>query len=121
MQEWEYDELQEAVEYRYKKTIEEGRNCLVAAARCYYELEPIIDEGPAESLIYHTTLGKLCLEHGRIPVSHYESIMKDLETFDPDQLQGELTAEEIIRLSKDIDLVKKELATIEIVHDNKLE
>ncbi|MCX7569181.1 Imm3 family immunity protein [Tumebacillus sp. DT12] len=119
--EWEFDELHEAVKYRFLNTINSGRNGLVAAAVCFYEFDNVIEEGKAESLIFHTTLGKLCLDYGKIPDTYLEEILKVIDTFEPNELQGELTNEEITRLGNDVTLLKKELVTIEVIHDNDIE
>lgn len=114
MEEWNYDELLNAVEETYKDFVAGKLSYKLAFARTSYEYETVCNKGKTESLLVHTALGEIALTHEKVFIGSIKAIKRELANVNVNDLKHELTPEEIDDLSRRIDRVLKGLECVQI-------
>lgn len=114
MQDWQYNELFEAVNSRYNNFLNEKKGCKYALARTSYEFETVCNDGKTESIIVHTALGQIIINHENVYIGYLDSIRRELSNFSPSEVADELTANEITDLTKNINHVLTALEGMQI-------
>ncbi|AZV44292.1 hypothetical protein BAOM_3683 [Peribacillus asahii] len=102
MEDWEYNELFEVINEDYNDFLILNRGYEYAIARTFNEY---VNLGEVEDFIVDTAIGEILLSHDKVYIGYIEGITKRLSMFDPKEVEGELTLEEINDLSKRINKV----------------
>ncbi|MBA4601735.1 Imm3 family immunity protein [Thermoactinomyces mirandus] len=114
MVDWQYDELLNAVKETYEDFVDRKLSYKLAFARTSYEYETVCNEGKTERLLVYTALGEIALTHEKVFIGVIDAIKKELTSVNFNDLQHELTPEEIEDLSKRINRVLKGLESVQI-------
>lgn len=114
MEDWKYVELLNAVYETYEDFVARKLSYKLAFARTSYEFETVCNEGKTERLLVYTALGEIALTNEKVFIGAIDAIKKELTNANFDDLQHDLTPEEIDDLSKRIDHVLKGLESVQI-------
>ncbi|EEM16284.1 hypothetical protein bpmyx0001_26730 [Bacillus pseudomycoides DSM 12442] len=118
MENWEYNELFEAINEAYNDFLTLDRGQKDAIARTCYEY---INLGEIEDVIVDTAVGEIVLTHDKVFIGYIKGITKRLSKFNPLDAMGELTQEEIRDLSNRIHKVLEGLEKVEIDYNPSAE
>lgn len=118
MRNWEYNELFNAIQETYEELLDEKRRYRYAIARLADEFDNL---GKIEDLIVDTAIGEIAIGHEKVYGGRIEGITKRLSLFSPQEVEGELTFEEIKDLSMRINKVIEGLKSVEIDYNSSAE
>ncbi|MEN1936480.1 Imm3 family immunity protein [Paenibacillus sp. 102] len=118
MENWEYNELFEAINETYNDFLALNRGQKDAIARTAYEY---INLGEIEDVIADVAIGEILLTHDKVFIGYIEGITKRLSKFHPLDATGELTQEEIRDLTNRIHKVLEGLEQVEIDYNPSVE
>ncbi|SDY78913.1 Imm3 family immunity protein [Bacillus sp. 166amftsu] len=112
MEDWEYNELIEAVKEVYDNMLNEDRGYKYATARTFYEFETVCNEGETENLLVHLAIGEIIVTHPKVFVGVVDTIKKELGSIDRKELEKELVSEEVEDLLTRISNVNHKLKNV---------
>ncbi|PFD97133.1 hypothetical protein COE15_08655 [Bacillus cereus] len=112
MEDWEYNELIEAVKEVYDNMLNEDRGYKYATARTFYEFETVCNEGETENLLVHLAIGEIIVTHPKVFVGVVDTIKKELGNIDRKELEKELVSEEVEDLLTRISNVNHKLKNV---------
>ncbi|MFD2876463.1 Imm3 family immunity protein [Paenibacillus rhizoplanae] len=69
MDDWEYEELFEAMNRNYNNYLEKNLSDQLALARTSYDFETVRKEGILENIIVSTAMGEMILSHQKVFLS----------------------------------------------------
>jgi len=118
MEDWEYNEIFEAINEDYNDYLKLNRGHEYAIARTVNEY---INLGKVEDFIVDTAVGEILLSKNKVFIGYVEGITKRLSKFNPLDAVGELTQEEIRDLSNRIHKVLEGLEEVEIDYNPSAE
>ena len=118
LENWEYNELFEAINETYNDFLTLNRGQKDAIARTCYEY---INLGEIEDVIADAAIGEILLSHDKVFIGCIEGITKRLSKFNPLDAVGELTQEEIRDLSNRIHKVLEGLEEVEVDYNPSAE
>lgn len=118
MRDWEYNELFDAIQETYEELLDENRGYRYAIAKLTDEFDNL---GKIEDLIVDTAIGEITIRHDKAFIGHIERITKRLSMFNPQEVEGALTLEEIKDLSRRISIVIEGLKNIEVDYNTSAE
>ncbi|WP_347941133.1 Imm3 family immunity protein [Peribacillus simplex] len=118
MQNWEYNELFDAIQETYEELLDEDRGYRYAIAKLADEFNNL---GEIEDFIVDTAIGEIAIGHDKVFVGRIEGITKRLNMFNPQEAEDELTLEEIQDLSKRINKVIEGLRNAEVDYNSSAE
>lgn len=100
MDNWDYQELIDAIQDTYQEFLDEGMSPIEAASRCMGEFESAADEGYCERIIVYASGVMLYSEIATImPIGLHSAYRKALDSFAADRLTNNLSnveAEDLI-------------------------
>jgi len=100
MDDWEYEELFEAVKENYYNYLKKNLSEKHALARTSYDFETVRNEGIIENLIVGTALGEIISSHKKVFVGTLNLINETINKINPNELHGNLLEKEINDLTK---------------------
>ncbi|MBC6972217.1 hypothetical protein H9I32_07250 [Bacillus sp. Xin] len=118
MENWEYNELFEAINEAYNDFLALNRGYRYAIARAADEY---INLGEIEDVIADVAIGEIVLTHNKVFIGYIEGITKRLSKFHPLDAVGELAQEEIRDLTNRIHKVLEGLEKVEIDYNPSAE
>lgn len=118
MKDWEYNELFDAIQETYEELLDENRGYRYAIAKLADEFDNL---GKIEDLIVDTAIGEITIGHDKAFIGSIEGITKRLSMFNPQEVVGALTLEEIKDLSRRINKVIEGLKNIEVEYSPSAE
>ncbi|WP_017151763.1 Imm3 family immunity protein [Bacillus bingmayongensis] len=118
MEDWEYNELFEAINEAYNDFLALNRGYKYAIARAADEY---INLGKIEDVIADAAIGEILLTHDKVFIGCIEGITKRLSKFNPLDAVGVLTQEEIRDLMNRIRKVLEGLEKVEIDYNPSAE
>ncbi|WP_446936031.1 Imm3 family immunity protein [Lysinibacillus fusiformis] len=111
MEDWEYNEIFEAINEDYNDSLKLNRGHEYAIARTVNEY---INLGKVEDIIVDTAVGEILLSKNKVFIGYAEGITKRLSMFKDLDVTNELTHEEIADLTNRIEKVLDGLSKVEI-------
>ncbi|MFB5282121.1 Imm3 family immunity protein [Peribacillus sp. Hz7] len=111
MEHFTYNELFEVIQEDYQEYLNKNRGNRYAIARAFNEN---LDMGNIEGFIVYTAIGEILITHDKVFNGYLEAITNKLNSFNPKEASGELTAVEIENLSKRIKEVLEGLNHVEV-------
>ena len=111
MEDWEYNEIFEAINEDYNDYLKLNRGHDYAIARTVNEY---INVGKVEDFIVDTAVGEILLSKNKVFIGYVEGITKRLSMFKDLDVTNELTQEEIADLTNRIEKVLDGLSKVEI-------
>ena len=111
MEDWEYNEIFEAINEDYNDYLKLNRGHEYAIARTVNEY---INLGKVEDFIVDTAVGEILLSKNKVFIGYVEGITKRLSMFKDLDVTNELTQEEIADLTNRIEKVLDGLSKVEI-------
>ncbi|PEE40895.1 Imm3 family immunity protein [Bacillus pseudomycoides] len=117
MEDWEYNELIEAVKEMYDNMLNKDRGYKYATARTFYEFETVCNEGKMENLLVHLAIGEIVVTHPKVFVGVVDTIKKELGSIDRKELEKELLSEEVEDLLTRINNVNHKLNNVILDYD----
>ena len=119
MKDWKYDELigfirEDFIEYKEKGGFTNGQS----AERCFYEFYNTINSGYTEKCTVYSTIGQLLVENNDVTQQRYKEIGEVLNSFDKSKVIDKLPIEDVEKLIKQVNSVKKSFE--EIINKKKI-
>ncbi|MFZ7825769.1 Imm3 family immunity protein [Priestia sp. 40] len=111
MEDWEYNEIFEAINEDYDDYLKLNRGHEYAIARTINEY---INLGKVEDFIVDAAVGEILLSKNKVFIGYAEGITKRLSVFKDLDVTNELTHEEIVDLTNRIEKVLDGLSKVEI-------
>ncbi|MGJ7922915.1 Imm3 family immunity protein [Neobacillus sp. LXY-4] len=111
MEDWEYNELFEAINEDYNDFLKLNRGYGYAISRT---VDEYINIGKVEDFIVDTAIGEILLSHEKVFIGYVEGINKRLSMFNSQDAKDELTEDEITDLTNRINRVIDGLKKAEI-------
>ncbi|MED4452068.1 Imm3 family immunity protein [Metabacillus fastidiosus] len=111
MEHWEYSELFETIHEVYEEFLTENRGHKHAIARLVDDFSNL---GKVEDIIVDVAIGEIVVTHDKVFIGYVENITKRLSMFNLQEVEGELTKEEINDLLKRINKVIDGLKNAEV-------
>ncbi|WP_339255073.1 Imm3 family immunity protein [Paenibacillus sp. FSL P2-0136] len=105
MDDWEYEELFEAVNRNYNNYLEQNLSDQLALARTSYDFETVRKEGILEDIIVSTAMGEIILSHQKVFIGNLNSIEELLINYNPNELSGLISIEDLTDLTTRINNV----------------
>ncbi|AIQ56709.1 Imm3 family immunity protein [Paenibacillus borealis] len=121
MDDWEYQELFEAVNRNYSTYLEKKLNNQHALARTSYDFETVRNEGKVENIIVSAALGEIISSHQSVFIGNLNSIEELLGEFNPDELLGLISGEDLADLTTRIKNVLISLKEMPIDYNSRVE
>lgn len=121
MDDWGYEELFEAVNRNYNNYLEKKLSNQHALARTSYDFETVRNEGIIENIIVSTAMGEIILSHQKVLIGNLKSIEELLIKFNPDELLGQISDEDLADLTTRINNVLVSLNEMPIDYNSKIE
>lgn len=121
LDDWGYEELFEAVNRNYNNYLEKNLSNQLAFARTSYDFETVRNEGIVENIIVSTAMGEIILSHQKVFIDNLNSIEELLIKFNPDELLGQISDEDLADLSTRINNVLVSLKEIPIDYNSRVE
>lgn len=118
MEDWEYNELFEAINEAYNDFLALNRGYKYAIASAADEY---INLGKIEDVIADAAIGEILLTHDKVFIGYIKGITKRLSRFHPIDAVGELTQEEIRDLTSRIHKVLEGFEEVEIDYNPSAE
>ncbi|MEX3745946.1 MULTISPECIES: Imm3 family immunity protein [Lysinibacillus] len=118
MEHWEYSELFETIHEVYEEFLTENRGHRRAIARLVDDFSNL---GKVEDIIVDVAIGEILITHDKVFIGYVENIPKRLSMFNLQEVEGELTKEEINDLSKRINKVIDGLKNAEVDYNPSAE
>ena len=78
-----------------------------SAERCFYEFENVINDGYTEKNVVYSTIGQLLAENSDVTQQRYKEIGEVLNSFDKSKVIDNLPKEDVEKLVKQVNSVKK--------------
>lgn len=110
MEDWEYNEIFEAINEDYDDYLKLNRGHEYAIART---VNDYINLGKIEDLIVDTAIGEILLSKNKVFIGYVEGITKRLSMFEDLDAISELTHEELADLTNRIENVLDGLSKVE--------
>ncbi|MEK3911114.1 Imm3 family immunity protein [Paenibacillus sp. FSL H7-0331] len=121
MDDWGYEELFEAVNRNYNNYLEKKLSNQHALARTSYDFETVRNEGIIENIIVSTAMGEIILSHQKVLIGNLKSIEESLIKFNPDELLGQISDEDLADLTTRINNVLVSLNEMPIDYNSRIE
>ena len=118
MENWEYNELIEAVQEVYEELLDEDRGHRYAIARLSEEFDRM---GKMEDVIVDTVIGEIAIKNEAVFVGIIAGITRRLSLFNQSDYEGELSTEEMDNLMKRISKVIVGLKNVTIDYNPSAE
>ncbi|MTH55005.1 hypothetical protein GKZ89_16500 [Bacillus mangrovi] len=118
MEDWEYNELFEAVQETYQDLLDENRGYRYALAKLADEFDNL---GQIEDYIVDTAIGEIAITHGKVFIGRIEGITNRLKKFSPEKAENQLTSEELEDLEVRINKVVEGLKRVDVDYNSSAE